>query len=185
MALENPVHSLTHEHIYILKVVDALSVIGREIERGKAMNLEIFPKIVQFMREFADKCHHAKEEAVLFPLMEDKGVPKTGCPLSALRAEHVKGRTLVAALEKATAAPFTDSDETRKEICGVIKEIAHLYHDHIWKEDAMVFPMTDTMFSEDEFASMADAFEKAESEYGQNHAQYVAFADEMESRPGV
>lgn len=184
MALENPVHSLTHEHIYILKVVNALDVIGREIEKGKAIELELFPKVVRFMREFADKCHHAKEEAVLFPAMEDKGVPKTGCPLSALRSEHVKGRTLVAALETATGPSFIDSDDARKEICGVIKNIAHLYPDHIWKEDAMVFPMTETMFTEDEFAKMADAFEQAESEYGQNHAHYVEFADEMERRFG-
>jgi hemerythrin-like domain-containing protein len=185
MAIENPVHTLTHEHVYILKVVDALSVIGSDIEKGKVVEPELFPRIVQFMREFADKCHHAKEEAVLFPLMEEKGVPKTGCPLSALRAEHVKGRVLVGRLEQAAASPFTDSAEARAEICTVIKEIAHLYHDHIWKEDAMVFPMTDNMFSEEEFASMADAFEKAESEYGQNHAHYVAFANEMASRSGA
>jgi len=38
-----------------------------------------------------------------------------------------------------------------------------LMHDHICKEGAMVFPILQNMFSEDEFCSMSDAFDVPES----------------------
>ena len=89
MPHDNPIQQLTHEHHHILQVVHGLSVIDQELAAGDRPDPARLRTIVAFMREFADQCHHAKEEAILFPAMEDKGVPHGGCPLEALRREHV------------------------------------------------------------------------------------------------
>ncbi|MGB5235002.1 MAG: hemerythrin domain-containing protein, partial [Candidatus Macondimonas sp.] len=104
MPHDNPIHQLTHEHHHILQVVHGLSAIDQELAAGRMPDLARLRDIVAFMREFADQCHHAKEEAILFPAMEDKGVPHDDCPLEGLLREHARGRELVGALATATAA---------------------------------------------------------------------------------
>jgi hemerythrin-like domain-containing protein len=180
MAIENPIDMLTHEHKYILKVVHALSVIDEDLHRGERVDADLILKVVRFMRNFADKCHHAKEEAVLFPAMEDKGVPKTGCPLAALRAEHDKGRKLVTSLSEAAEAYAAGSLEAVEAISNALGGIRQLYPNHIWKEDEMVFPMALRLFTQDELRKLKIDFDKAESDFGQDHDQYLAFANEME-----
>ena len=179
MAIENPIDMLTHEHKYILKVVHGLSVIDEDLSRGEQVDADLMQRVVWFMRNFADKCHHAKEEAVLFPAMEEKGVPKTGCPLDALRAEHEKGRKLVTALKEAADAYAAGSSEAVEELRGAIGGIRQLYPNHIWKEDEMVFPMAERLFMQDEMKKLKTDFDQAESEYGKDHNQYVEFANEM------
>lgn len=180
MPIENPIHLLVHEHRYILKVVHALGVIDKDLERGRPVDMERMRKVVLFMRDFADKCHHAKEEAILFPAMEDKGVPKTGCPLAGLKGEHAKGRELVTALDEAVIAYDSGSQEAVDGLRAAISGIRQLYPNHIWKEDEMVFPMAERLFSQAEIENLKFEFEKAENELGQDHERYVAFADEME-----
>lgn len=179
MSHADPIHQLTHEHHYILKVVHGLSTIDQELEAGRAPDLARLRNIVAFMREFADQCHHAKEEAILFPAMEDKGVPHCGCPLEALRREHVLGRervgTLAAAIDALQGGDETAPAAARSAIAG----IQQLYPNHIWKEDEMVFPMAQRLFTEAELEALGARFEQAEIDIGQDHDRFVAFADEM------
>ncbi|MCG2634755.1 MAG: hemerythrin domain-containing protein [Gammaproteobacteria bacterium] len=180
MAIENPIHELTHEHKYILKVVHGLAVIDEKLAQNEKVEPELLLRVVDFMQNFADRCHHAKEEAVLFPAMEEKGVPKSGCPLSALLAEHVKGRELVTALKDA-ADSYTDGNpEVVAEIRRAIGGVRHLYPNHIWKEDEMVFPMAERLFAQDELEKLKIRFDDAEVKFGRNHDRYIVFANEME-----
>jgi len=79
---------LEEEHHSIQKVVGAMAVIAERLEMGQEVKAETLQNIVEFMRTFADKCHHGKEETHLFPVLEKKGVPVRGCPMGALIAEH-------------------------------------------------------------------------------------------------
>jgi len=179
MSTGNPIHLLTHEHKYILKVVHGLSVVDDALARGQRPDLERVRKIVAFMRDFADKCHHAKEEAILFPAMEHKGVSPTGCPLEGLTREHVKGRELVGALAAAADAYAQGDREAVAAMRSAIGGIQQLYPNHIWKEDEMVFPMAERLFSPDELETLRQQFDQAEEALGQDHDHYVRFADEM------
>jgi hemerythrin-like domain-containing protein len=180
MASENPVHMLIHEHKYILKVVNSTAVLDACLEKGEPIDVEMVRKIVHFMREFADKCHHGKEEQLLFPAMEKKGVPETGCPLGGLMAEHKKGRSLVAALDEAAGIYAASNAEGASKIREAMRGIRELYPNHIWKEDAMVFPMAERLFTVEELAQMKADFDQVELELGQHHDALIAFADEME-----
>jgi hemerythrin-like domain-containing protein len=88
MDSENPMHMLIHEHKYILKVVNATIVLDASLEKGESIDVERVRKIVHFMREFADKCHHGKEEQLLFPAMEKKRRTGNGMPV-----RWIDGRT--------------------------------------------------------------------------------------------
>ena len=95
MKVNAAVDMLVREHKIILKVVDGLRQAAVPIRDGKHVDPELLREAVAFMREFADRCHHAKEEGLLFPALVAHGVPLHGCPIDALLHEHEKGRQLV------------------------------------------------------------------------------------------
>ncbi len=72
--------------------------------QGHELATQSLNDLIEFMRTYADRCHHGKEETYLFPALERSGVPLTGCPVGALRHEHQAGRALVGQLAQAVAA---------------------------------------------------------------------------------
>ena len=52
-------------------------------------------RLIEFFKVFVDKCHHAKEEDVLFPALVEKGVPTASELVRELLVEHAAGRKLV------------------------------------------------------------------------------------------
>lgn len=180
--LRDPIAVLGHEHEFIKKVVAALDRLAGATARAETANPDTLREIVRFMREFADRCHHAKEEDVLFPAMEKKGVPESGCPLGALRREHQQGRSLVTALADATESLSARKSGAAETIADTVHEITELYTNHIWKEDEMVFPMVDRLFSDGERAALFEEFEKAEEEIGADHEALASFADALDQK---
>jgi hemerythrin-like domain-containing protein len=74
----------------------ALEKTGRLPDKGHG------EEILDFLVVFVDKCHHGKEEGLLFPALEAVGVSRNGGPIGVLLEEHRKGRSLTAEM---TAAP--------------------------------------------------------------------------------
>jgi hemerythrin-like domain-containing protein len=176
----NPIEMLTHEHHYIKKVVAALRTIGDRLQGDSEPNVDQLRRIVRFMREFADRCHHGKEEDLLFPAMEEKGVPESGCPLGALRNDHMHGRKLVTSLREGTESYAAGDRSALQQIRSAIDGICELYPNHIWREDEMVFPMASRIFTQDELADLRRRFETVEEEIGQEHEVFAKFAEELE-----
>ena len=75
---------LSKEHKIILQVVLGLHGLAGHLREGRRVDVELLREAVDFMREFADKCHHAKEEELLFPALVAHGVPLHGCPLDVI-----------------------------------------------------------------------------------------------------
>jgi len=81
---EGPTERLEWEHHCIQKVVGAMAPLAETLEKGGSVDVETLRGIIAFMRTYADKCHHGKEEKHLFSRLEEKGVPINGCPLGIL-----------------------------------------------------------------------------------------------------
>ena len=174
-----PASILHDEHIYILKVVNACKKISELLNRGNEVKASLLFDIVEFMREFADKCHHGKEEDILFHAMIKAGVPAEGCPISALLHEHVQGRNSVAALQVA-AVKYAEDNSRSGDVISALNKIHQLYPSHIWKEDEMVFPMENRIFSSEEMSDIVNAFERVESGIGFDmHNKFKKFAENI------
>lgn len=180
--MTNPIHTLIHEHVTIMKVVDAMDVLRQGLDAGASLDAPLFREIIEFMREFADRCHHAKEEDLLFPAMVGLGVPESGCPIGGLKGEHAQGRDLVTLLEKGVDMHATDSERAREIVVEAVKGVVKLYPNHIWKEDEMVFPMAEKLFNEGQLGHLNEAFEQAEQTLGSDHHLYETFAEELGQR---
>jgi hemerythrin-like domain-containing protein len=177
---DNPVTSLLEEHKIILKVVAACAAICQRLTAGEKVDAELLLRIVEFMKLFADKCHHGKEEDLLFPALEKAGVPSTGCPLEALRAEHTKGRLLVAQLSDSANEYAKSVADSSGGIINALNGIAKLYPNHIWKEDEMVFPIAERLFSPETNKKLLMEFEGVEAKLGRDvHSKLISFAEKL------
>jgi hemerythrin-like domain-containing protein len=185
---KSPVEVLEEEHHFIQKVLGAMAVLVEALEAGEEVKIETLQEIVEFMRIFADKCHHGKEETHLFPALESKGVPTRGCPLGALISEHQKGRGLVADLAEATEAYTTGGRLAKESLLKSFHALMDLYPNHIWKEEYLAFPMADKILSSEEKRNLFEKFEMVENEIGLDvHERFEELAKKLEataSRPG-
>ena len=179
----SPTDILEAEHRVIEKVVAVAAVLAETLETGGAVKPETLREIVAFMRNYADKCHHGKEEAELFPLLERRGVPMRGCPVGALTGEHAQGRALVTALSDAGAGYEAGDVGAREALLTSLRGITSLYPNHIWKEDYLLFPMTNKVLSQEDQQELQARFEKVEEgmEPGA-HEHLEQVAADLESR---
>jgi hemerythrin-like domain-containing protein len=183
MAAKHPTEALEREHRFIEMVVKACYVTVEEIGGGGAVDQELLRQIVEFMRVYADKCHHGKEEALLFPALYEKGVPITGCPIGALTSEHVQGRRLVTGLADALELYQRDDPKAGEVILENLKGVTHLYPNHIWKEDYLLFPMTLKVMNREDLRDLGLKFEKVDQSIGTEALRgYEKFADGLEAR---
>ncbi len=162
MMIEKPTDILEKEHRVIERAVAAMMRAADDLEAGHEVDVKLLSSIVVFMRGYADRIHQGKEEADLFPLLVAKGIPSEGWPIAALMAEHRRGRALVGEFVHALAAYARDSSSGRADLVQKLRELTDLYPDHIWKEDYLLFPMTNSVLSLGDQETLRKDFEAAE-----------------------
>jgi hemerythrin-like domain-containing protein len=173
---------LTEEHRVIERVLDSLEFAATRLESGTPVPPEFFISTTDFIRGFADGCHHQKEEGVLFTRMEQQGLPLSGCPLGVMLAEHELGRQYTRALLFAAGGMQTGDPGAERRAIQSSRSYIALLRQHIYKEDNILFPMADQVIPVDEHFSVWEDFEHVEHvETGEGvHERYLALADELE-----
>jgi len=157
--------TLEEEHKLILQMLKALSALQARIEKGK-IDPDTLMSVVDFFRTYADKFHHAKEEAQLFPMLEKRGVKPKGCPIGILHTEHEQGRVLITALNDAIIKSRNGDTTANAAIGSYIKNVINFYTDHIWKEDYLLFPMSKKVLTESDQAELQQGFAKVDRGMG-------------------
>lgn len=76
-----PTDILEEEHRAIKRMLKVAEAVSGQLESDGKIPLEDLERIVDFIRGFADRCHHGKEEDLLFKEMITAGIPKEGGPL--------------------------------------------------------------------------------------------------------
>ncbi len=168
---------LSKEHENILKVVDALeSEIGKL--KDKNINTEFFKKVIDFIRNYADKFHHAKEEDILFK--EFNKCAEEGCvhcnPIEQMLVEHDEGRKNVRMME--LGLNERDNNKLIKGTRGYIQ----LIREHIFKEDNILYPMADEALSDKAQKIMLEKFKKIKTTKKKEVERFEKFAKEVSKR---
>ncbi len=146
------------EHRLIEKMIE---IIKREVSRIKETN-KVDPifidNAVDFIRMYADKTHHGKEEDILFRDCEKKDMsPEDTLVMSELIEEHVYGRKIVGELVKAKNE-YVLGKNTLNIILEKLSALVEFYPKHIAKEDDVFFPNCEKYFSVDELQDMLNEF---------------------------
>jgi hemerythrin-like domain-containing protein len=153
---------LVAEHDIIERALSVLEKILAQIESGQSVPDE-FPKwAAQFFRQFADQCHHAKEEDLLFPLLKERGIPEEGGPIGCMLQEHEVGRDCVRRMREASEAAVFDGPA----FAAAAKEFIPLLRQHIDKENNILYQMAQNVLTEADDADLSDNFSKVEQEKG-------------------
>ena len=161
-----PIQVMESEHRLIETVVRSLGGMATAIEQGQRVEVSRLEGAVEFLRVYADKLHHGKEESLFFPRLVKRGVPPGGCPIGGLNHEHEKGRTLVRALAEQAPAYGQNRAGAKDAILEALRGIVDLYQNHIWKEDAMVFPMADKVLTTADQKELSEKFAEVDRAIG-------------------
>ncbi|MCM8785907.1 MAG: hemerythrin domain-containing protein [Candidatus Omnitrophica bacterium] len=162
-----PTEILKEEHKVIRKMLDVLEVIVTKEDKLDDANIEDLKNIVDFIKNFADKCHHGKEEDILFPALEEAGIPKEGGPIGVMLEEHDIGRKYVRGLIKGIEEKSIV--DIKENALGYI----NLLREHTDKEDNILYEMADIHIDEFEQKEIIEKFEKVEKKMGKGvHEKY-------------
>jgi DUF438 domain-containing protein len=137
-------------------------------------------KFFDYVRNYMDRCHNQKEEQHLFPLLEQRGIPRQSGPLGIMLLEHETARGLLAKLEPLVQA-YATGDATKLEaLRATFGEYVALCKDHYWKENDVLFPMAAQAMSEADGAAVIRGIEQVEAALGANtRADYYRLAGEL------
>ena len=155
---------LRKEHDAILRMLDVTEEVARQLDARRPIAPEKLFELLEFFRLFADRCHHGKEEDLLFPLLERKGLPRAGGPVGVMLYEHEEGRALVREMIEAAEAFRGGAAEAGGHWAAAARQYAALLRDHIAKENNILFVMAESLLTPAEQDEMAAAFEKVEKE---------------------
>lgn len=150
------------EHKAVLLALQILEKIENSLKEGAADAPANLDQLIDFFRGFVDRCHHAKEEDVLFPELERRGVPREGGPIGVMLAEHNAGRQYIREMSNA----LTELRSGDGDAVNVIRESSNGYRNllrgHIDKEDNVLYPMADRLIPDADATNMVGRFEEIE-----------------------
>jgi len=149
----NCIEELKSDHQNILAhLADLEATINQPV-----INHDKVEEFLHFTETFAEP-HHQKEEQVLFPALEKKGIPNEGGPIGMMLMEHAAKRDYLAKMRE--ALPENDEIKLKKNTQAMIS----LLRDHIYKEDNILYPCAQDVLTEEELASLASQCEKIKNE---------------------
>jgi hemerythrin-like domain-containing protein len=159
-----PTEILREEHEHILVMLDVVGTVCDRLERGEKVDNTHLAQIIDFIRGFADGCHHAKEEHVLFPALEAAGIPREGGPIGVMLNEHVMGRNFVKNMDGALGRMGAGDSAAARLFVGNARGYAQLLANHIHKENNVLFVMADQHLTEKDQERVGAGFERVERE---------------------
>jgi hemerythrin-like domain-containing protein len=174
---------LKDEHEGIRLMLNIMDNISTSIENGKELNINHFERILDFLKVFVDKCHHGKEEDILFPDLVVHGLPKEGGPIGVMLKEHQLGREHIKSISTAFNEYKSSDKPAITRIISGSRDYVELLRNHIEKENNILFIMADKALDESEQSKLFDDFEKLEIEkIGQGkHEEYHKLLKELKN----
>jgi hemerythrin-like domain-containing protein len=179
-----PTEILMAEHEAIKTMLRVLENLATRFEREEPVDLEQVKKAIEFITGFADRCHHAKEEDLLFPALENAGIPRQGGPIGVMLAEHDEGRAHVRAMKEAVERLERGDKKAGIDWARNARAYASLLSQHIFKEDNILYPMGNERLSAEAQRKLQEEFERVEKEIigPGKHEYFEAILEELKKR---
>jgi len=165
--MSNPTKILTEEHQNILKFIEILNEECDAIEKEGRIDYEFLKKAVDFIKNYADKFHHKKEEDVLFVELCKPNVMMHCNPVQQMLYEHDIGRKFVKGLENGL------KKKSKKDILENARGYAELLREHIFKEDNILYPMAENALSKNIKQKIGERFKKINAKNKEEEKKYL------------
>jgi hemerythrin-like domain-containing protein len=159
-----PTIILKDEHRIVLHVLEATLIESVRMNRQGIINIEKLRKIVAFAQGFIDLCHHTKEEKHYFEKMIERGMLRDSGPIYVMMLEHEEGRKRISLINGALDQAGTGDAVAIELVSDALKDYADNLREHIYKEDNVLYPMGDRLFTREDVAELMEAFERVDKE---------------------
>jgi hemerythrin-like domain-containing protein len=161
--VQKAIEVLMNEHRLIEQVLGSLETFASEVEGGLAAERPVLSDYGAFFREFADACHHGKEEDILFQRMTERGFPRETGPVAVMLHEHEVGRGHVSALRQIGEGIGPVTAGEARVVLDNAGAFIPLLRAHILKEDRILYPMAVRLLTGPEMDAMETQFEALEA----------------------
>lgn len=176
-----PTQILSNEHRVIEVVLDCLEQQIMRTRKSRVLGRKTAEQFIDFIRTFADGCHHGKEENHLFSTLVSKGLSREAGPVAVMLQEHDLGRSFVAQMSTNLSAAVDGDEAALGQFLLNAEHYVQLLRAHIVKEDEILFPLADRMLSDADFTQMTADFDRVESHHmGEGtHQRYLDLAKSL------
>lgn len=166
-----PIKRLVEEHAFIKKLLALIPVITEGIDVEKEAEKRLILDCVDFIRSYADKYHHAKEEDILFKKFSaDLDIIKAMLEEHNIGRDHIKA--VIEALDKA------DNGTVRESLAAYGK----LLTEHIKKEDEILYPWIDRNLSISQVGELFNQFNDVNTKFRDTSQKYEGFVNTLEKQ---
>ena len=183
---EDITSALVSEHRLILRMLDVLERVAGATADGDYGDFRFYLEAVDFIRQYADRFHHAKEEDVLFEAMVKNGMPRANSPIAAMLLEHEQGRGLVRAMERAAHGALAEESGQVSIIVDNALQYVALLRDHIAKEDEILYPLAERIIPASLRSEIIRGYQVAEShvpaDFSERYEALVAASEDTVKR---
>jgi hemerythrin-like domain-containing protein len=159
----DPIQQLIDEHDNILEILDILRLNIEELESGREVSFEIFEKLIDLIKIYADKLHHGKEEKILFSTIKENKILINQGLINEIESEHVVGRDLVHKMSFELKKINEQKTDDYQELISFSWDYYFLLTEHIEKENLILFPEINENLSAEQRVSIEKSFNYIES----------------------
>jgi hemerythrin-like domain-containing protein len=167
------------EHRLIERMIEVVRLRVAVAQEQKKVDVLFIDTVVDFVRTYADRTHHGKEEEILFRELAAKTLsPEDERLMRQLIDEHRFARKTVAELVQAKQEYARGRQEALDTVLAKLQVLVDFYPEHIRKEDRVFFPNSEKYLSEEEQQAMLREF--WEFDRKMIHEKYTAVVEQME-----
>ena len=170
IAYSAPMAELVREHVLIKRWLALIPDVVAHIDLNAEADRQLIRDGVDFIRSYADRFHHAKEEDILFKHF-DEGQEI----IRVMLADHTAGRNHVQGM--LAAVDTRDTAKLAEHLLGY----RELLSEHIKKEDEILYPWMDRQLSPAHLDELAQEFRRAEGSFAPDMAErFTRFIEGVE-----
>jgi hemerythrin-like domain-containing protein len=174
-----PIGPLMIEHRLIERMIQVMKVLLEEIDTERRLDPVQVDKIIHLIRSYADRCHHGKEEDILFRALSGKPLSPEHRRITAeLVEDHKLGRSITSSLLEANERYKKGDPAALSEIAGGFRSLIEFYPRHIEKEDRHFFIPVMSYFTPEEKEAMIRAGYESDSRL--LHDEYADLVKSLE-----
>jgi len=176
-----PVGPLMKEHRLIERMIKIMKANLDNIRKEGEVDPLFVDTAVDFIRTYADRCHHGKEEDILFRDLAKKKISDEHLRImQELIEEHKMGRNNVKKLIEAKEKYIQGNKDALKDIILNMEILIKFYPKHIEKEDKHFFIPCIDYFTQQEQGKMLE--EMYEFDRNMIHEKYNKVVEEYEKK---
>ncbi len=178
------VQTLRDEHQNILRMLKVVKSLAIHTFNTKDVYYKGYYDAIDFIRNYADKFHHGKEEDILFKKMSSElGEAIEKGPIYGMLAEHDLGRLFIKNMENALIEAEKGNNDAKVDIIANATAYTDLLYRHIDKEDNAIFNFAENQLKAKSHEELNSDFEEAKIRLNSDETErkYVAILEELES----